>query len=115
MRTYRPGVKVMVIETGDIFNSIAECAEWVGGDPSSISKCVNGYRYITVNGYHIVKVDDYPMCRMKEQVMIVETGDIFETIKDAAKAIDGNPSAICEILNRRNGRITHKGYHFKRV
>lgn len=116
MRTYRPGVKVMVIETGDVFDSIAECAEWVGGDPSNISKMLRGTSgYLTVHGYHIVKVDDCQMCRMKERVMIVETGEIFETIKDAAKAIDGSPSAICEILNRRNGRITHKSYHFKRV
>ena len=117
MRTYRSGVKVMVIETGEMFDSIAACAEWVGGDPSNLSKLVRGkYGYITIHGYHIVKVGEYAaMRRMKERVMIVETGEIFETIRECAKAINGSPSAICEILNRRNGRITHKGYHFKRV
>lgn len=116
MRTYRPGVKVMIIETGEVFDSIASCAEYIGGDPSNISKLVRGeYGYITIHGYHIVKVGEYAMCRMKERIMIVETGEIFETIRECAKAIDGSPSAICEILNCRNGRITHKGYHFKRV
>lgn len=112
MRTYRPGTKVMIVETGEIFDSVAACAEYIGGNPSNISKCINQHRY-TVNGYHIVRVGERIRPEPKTYIMIVETGEVFDNIRDVAKAINGNPSAICEILNNKNYRKTHKGYHFK--
>ena len=32
-----------------------------------------------------------------------------------AKDINGNPSAIKDILKQQNNRVSHKGYHFKRI
>lgn len=47
------------------------------------------------------------------KVMIVETGEIFSSIKDCAKAIDGSDRHISDCLNGR--RHSHRGYHFERV
>lgn len=36
--------KVKVLETGEIYNSAAECAEAIGGDVTGISKVISGKR-----------------------------------------------------------------------
>ena len=57
-RAYRRGTKkasnstrIRVIETGDIFSSIADCARELGCNKSSISKFLSG-RLNDVKGYH---------------------------------------------------------------
>lgn len=47
------------------------------------------------------------------KVMITETGEIFDSIKDCANAIDGSDRRICDCLNGK--MCTHRGYHFKRI
>lgn len=47
------------------------------------------------------------------KVMIIETGEIFNSIKDCAIAIGGSDRAICECLYGR--QRSHRGYHFERV
>lgn len=42
---------IRIVETGEIFESIAECARRIGGDPSHISHCLAG-RQSTCRGYH---------------------------------------------------------------
>lgn len=42
---------------------------------------------------------------------IVETGEIFNTLTECAKAIDGNDTCIWDCLNGR--QKTHKNYHFE--
>ena len=42
---------VRIVETGEVFESIAECARRIGGDPSLISHCLAG-RQSTHRGYH---------------------------------------------------------------
>lgn len=44
-RKGRGRVRVMVNETGEIFDSIHECAKTLGLQESQICKCVNGYAY----------------------------------------------------------------------
>lgn len=58
MRAYERGSKepsnrtrILVIETGDIFESISECARELGCNKSSISKFLSG-RLNDVKGYH---------------------------------------------------------------
>lgn len=46
------GTRVLVIETGDIFDSINKCARAMGCDRSTISKCLAG-RISNVKGYHV--------------------------------------------------------------
>ena len=47
------------------------------------------------------------------KVMISETGEIFDSIKDCAEAINGRDRGICDCLNGR--QCTHRGYHFERI
>lgn len=114
--TKRNGVSVMIVETGEVFNSIKACSDAIGGNPAYISRVVNhcpGYN--TCHGYHIVKYGEKPELKECKKIMIVETGEVFNTIRECAEAIDGSPGAICDILNHKNNRITHKGYHFKQL
>lgn len=49
--------KVKCVETGVIYESIKEAAEFIGRDGSSISKCCRG-KQDTVAGYHWVYIDE---------------------------------------------------------
>lgn len=42
---------VRIVETGEVFESVSECARRIGGDPSAISHCLAG-RHSTHLGYH---------------------------------------------------------------
>ena len=48
---YAKGTPIRIVETGEIFESLSECARRIGGDPGSISKCLAGQRS-THLGYH---------------------------------------------------------------
>ena len=43
---------VLIVETGEIFESVTECARRIGCDHSSISNCLAGRRS-TCRGYHV--------------------------------------------------------------
>ena len=118
------GIKVKIVETGEIFDSVKSCADYISASPSSVSKVVLGNnRYHTCHGYHIVRVDDqrlnYDIYRTEyrgrhgKKVQIVETGEIFNSITECAKAINGSPGTIHDILYGKRNRLTHKGLHFK--
>ena len=47
--------KIRVVETGETFNSIAECARCTGGNRRHISDCLNG-RLKSHNGFHYEEV-----------------------------------------------------------
>ena len=49
-------VKVRVVETGEIFNSISECANSLGLNICNVSQCVTGVAY-SHRGYHFEKVE----------------------------------------------------------
>lgn len=51
--------------------------------------------------------------RKGKSVMIVETGEVFSSITECGKAIDGNDRHICDCLSGR--QHTHRGYHFTYV
>lgn len=46
-----PKRRVRIVETGEEFDSIGECARAIGGDQAHISNCLSG-RYHTHRGYH---------------------------------------------------------------
>lgn len=49
----RPGTKVKIVETGEVFDSISECADAIGGSVGSIHDAVYGNRTRqTHKGYH---------------------------------------------------------------
>lgn len=51
--------KIRIIETGEIFNSISDCARYIGDDPSHthISSCIHGRRQ-THKGFHFEEILD---------------------------------------------------------
>lgn len=51
------GRRILVVETGKIYNSIAECSRDIGLSKSSISKCLNYRFYNNRLGYHFEEVD----------------------------------------------------------
>ena len=52
---YRTGLMkstpVRIVETGEVFETLSDCAKRIGGDPSHIAKCLAGKRS-THHGYH---------------------------------------------------------------
>ena len=59
---YRTGLNkrttpVRIVETGEVFDSLAECARRIGGDDSSIAKCLAG-KLSTHHGYHFERVKE---------------------------------------------------------
>lgn len=124
--TKRDGVKVRILETGEEFNSIVACANYLGVNSSWLGQVSRGKNNLsTCHGYHIVRVDDpridYDISKTEyrgrpgQKVQIVETGDIFDSITDCAKSINGSTGTIHDILNNNRSRNTHKGYHFKLI
>lgn len=51
------GFAIRVLETGEIFNSIRECAEHINGDSANICQCLSGKRYKTHKGFHFEYVE----------------------------------------------------------
>lgn len=49
---YSKPVRVKVIETQKVYDSIKECAKDISGSPSGVRKCLNGV-YKTHKGFHI--------------------------------------------------------------
>lgn len=121
MSTKRDGVKVMILETGQEFNSIQSCADYLGVHVNWIKNILNDVDpHKVCHGYHIVRIGkqlpDYDLTkhdyrgRPGIRVMIVETGEIFESISDCAYHINGSTGRICDVLNRT--KDTYRGMHF---
>lgn len=119
----RNGVEVRIIETGKVFPSIQECAEYLGVNPTWLGKVVRGEKgCCTCHGYHIVRTDG--LCgrvdvtksehrgRPGMRVKIIETGEEFDSLTECAEAIGGNPAKIYEVLHGLNHRHSHRGYTF---
>lgn len=120
--TKRNGVEVKIVETGETFNSIQACAEYLSASVSQVGRVCRGVKgSCTVHGYHIVRTDDTEpridiyrneyRGRPGVRVQIVETGEVFESLTDCAKAIDGYPNRVHDVIY--GNRKTHRGYHFK--
>lgn len=61
-----------------------------------------------------VHASDIGLIRISQKVMIVETGEVFNSLGSCARKISGNTGDISRCLHSR-GTKTHKGYHFERV
>lgn len=106
---------VVCIETGEIFESIAAAAKWVGISRDSIADAIYG-RIKSAGGYHWRldnKVNENATEDIfhKRPVCCVETGEIFESVKAASKWAG---VASCTITGVLRGRYsTTAGYHWK--
>ena len=124
MNTKRDGVRVRIVETGEEFNSIQSCADYLGVNAHWLGQVVRNNRGLrTCHGYHVVQVDDYNdnlyfdrteyRGRPGIKIRIVETGEVFDSITDCAEHINGSTGTIHHVLTGQ--RNTHKGYHFELV
>lgn len=123
MSTRRDGIKVRIVETGEVFNSIQSCADYLGVNAHWLGRVVRGDRGLrTCHGYHVVPADDYKDLyfdrteyrgRPGVRVEIVETGERFDSITECANYIEGSAGTIHHVLT--GNRKSHKGYHFKTV
>lgn len=52
-----PGERIQIVETGEIYESEAECARAIGGLQGNIALCLSGRRH-THRGYHFRRVYD---------------------------------------------------------
>lgn len=51
-RARKGHVRVRIVETGEIFDSISDCARAINGDTSNIWNCLHGRRYTKHKGFH---------------------------------------------------------------
>ena len=57
--TKRDGVRIRILETGEEFNSITACANYLGVNPRWLGKVARGNDNLcTCHGYHLIRVDD---------------------------------------------------------
>jgi len=52
----RQKVPVRIVETGEVFESVASCAEAIGGTSGNISSCIHG-KLESYKGFHFQKVE----------------------------------------------------------
>lgn len=124
--TKRDGVGVKILETGEVFNSIQACANYLGVNGSWLRHVVNGdLGYRTCRGFHVVRLNDARTIgeidrldrrgRPGRRIRIVETGEIFNSISDCAKAINGSAGTIHDVLHNNRNRTSYRGLHFEFV
>ena len=84
----------------------------IDGDKSNNSITNLEWCTCSYNANHAYKNGLRKPPRMK-RVKIVETGEIFDSMSDCARAIGGTISGIYDCNNGR--QETHRGYHFELV
>lgn len=61
-----------------------------------------------------IHASDTGLIRVAQPVMIVETGEVFNSLGSCARKIGGNVGDISRCLHSRGSKM-HKGYHFEKV
>lgn len=110
-------IAVVCIETGEIFNSLIEAAASIGINPSNISSVICG-RSRTAGGKHWRRLTDNEedidfSDRRFRAVRCIETGIVYNSITEAANAIEASLSSVHSACNGK--AQTAKGLHFEYV
>ena len=103
--------KIRCIETGMIFDSLRECANYFGlKSTGNISSVCNG-KQKTFHGYHLeyVSADD----RRIKAVRCIEDNRVFDTQKECADYYGLTYSLMNDLCNKR--RLEYNGLHFEFV
>lgn len=121
-------IPVRVVESGEVFGSIRECARAIDGDDTNIGRCLRGtmesYRGLTFEYANESEInsDENKITKSIEfkskkptrrSVKIIETGEVFSSISECARAVNGDIPGICGCLSGRHN--THRGYHYEYV
>ena len=107
---------VVCLETGEVFDNAAAAARAVGTSPQNIAACLKG-RTRTAGGLHWVfegsgaTIEGVEASRRTRPVLCVETGDVYGTVAEAARATGANRSSICCCLGGK--RRTAGGFHWE--
>lgn len=109
--------KVICANNGIIFDNTDEAAKFANVNPSLIRRICNGSKNGNANGYTFYYYDgekEYPIKEFKPRkqckIICIETGEIFETIKQASKTKSDSVN-ICKCC--KGIKQTHKGLHWK--
>ena len=80
------GKPIQNVETGEVFGSVKEAAEHYGLNPPNISAALSRPQR-TVGGFHWIVASDTYTCPggKKTPVINLDTGELFESINDAAQ------------------------------
>ena len=134
LHAYKIGLKhgpnrrpVKVVESGEVFESINECARAINGDDSHIGKCLSGkhkshlgltFEYADKSMVNAKADNSISLRYVKKRpytapIKIIETGETFSSIRECARSINGDQGTISGCLSGKHK--THKGYHFERV
>ncbi|MBQ3423481.1 MAG: GIY-YIG nuclease family protein, partial [Romboutsia sp.] len=114
--------KVICLETGKIFNSIAQIERELNISKSQVSRTCKGkqktamgftFRYFE-NGEIVPPIDK--KFENKPKYICIETKEIFETLSEITKAKGINISTLSMMINGGYGKIsTNKGLTFRKI
>lgn len=109
--------KVICANTKEIFNNSDEAAKFANVNSALIRSICNGNKNGNANGYTFYYYEgekDYTIKTFKPRkqckVVCIETGEVFETIKQASKS-KSDAVNICKCC--KGVKKTHKGFHWK--
>lgn len=112
--------KVVRVETGEVFLGALDAERKTGIDASQISGvCIHKKNAFTAGGYHWCFEDDLPFFQFPERsvltkkVAIVETGECFNSIRDAERKTGVKRNQISNACKGKS--ITAGGFHWKFV
>lgn len=104
---------IRIVETGEIYQSINECARAINASRKNIAQCLNDkYQRNTCNGYHFEYVERTDLSTDSVPIEIVETGEKFESARECERAING---AHTQILKAARNGTSYKNLHFRFV
>lgn len=112
-------IPVRCVETGEVFPSVRLAALSIGRAKSGITNCLQGKK-LTSGGYHWVYADttEYEHEERWKRgslsispVVCVETGVVYSSLREAAKAINRSWKQISECV--RGNALTAGGFHWR--
>lgn len=126
-------VKVMCLETGEVFKNERLACDRFNITPGNLSNVIGSSRTRrTAGGYHFIRYERDLTEQERTKLIIeigtpsplgssnpnsrktrcVETGIVYNTRSEAAKSVEGNPDNIKQAINKGK---PYKGYHWEAV